>query len=76
MALKAEIKERESELEDLGCWRSILLRRRRPTKKLTQVNDEDNGGCYELEMREKNERLDFLAMKALKNNGDWEISSF
>ena len=53
MALKAEIKERESELEDLGCWRSILLRRRRPTKKLTQVNDEDNGGCYELEMREK-----------------------
>ena len=37
MALKAEVKERESELEDLGCWRAILLRRRRPTKKLTQV---------------------------------------
>ena len=38
MALKAEIKERESELEDLGCWRAILLRRRRPTKKLTEVS--------------------------------------
>ena len=37
LALKAEVKERESELEDLGCWRAILLRRRRPTKKLTQV---------------------------------------
>jgi hypothetical protein len=35
--LRAEVREKESELEDLGCWRRILIRNRRPVKKLTEV---------------------------------------
>ena len=36
--LKAELKERESELEDLGCWRQLFTRRRPKVKKLTEVS--------------------------------------
>jgi hypothetical protein len=31
------VRDKESELEDLGCWRRLLGRDRRPVKKLTEV---------------------------------------
>ena len=34
--LQSELKEKDSELEDLGCWRRILIRKK-PVKKLTEV---------------------------------------
>ena len=35
--LKKDLKEKESELEDLGCWRRLLSRRKPPVKKLTET---------------------------------------
>ena len=35
-ALKIDLKEKESELENLGCWRTLLSRRKPPVKKLTK----------------------------------------
>jgi hypothetical protein len=34
--LKQDLKEKESELEDLGCWRRLLSRKKPPVKKLTE----------------------------------------
>ena len=34
--LKQDLKEKESELEDLGCWRRLLTRKKPPIKKLTE----------------------------------------
>ena len=33
--LKQDLKEKDSELEDLGCWRRLLSRRKPPVKELT-----------------------------------------
>ena len=35
--LKQDLREKESELEDLGCWRQFLAKRNKPVKKLTET---------------------------------------